>query len=127
MYITFFVGMFLPSLLSAGYQCDIDDDQRLGLAESIYFLQAISEAHAGGSDTILNCSAPVYAIPGSGTLNPAAQRYILCRMNQIRSETALGMRPDDGTSGFYPLAADMQRMRWDEDLATVAREYAARC
>lgn len=127
MWATLFVGMFLPSLLSAGYQCDIDDDQRLGLAETIYFLQAISGAHAEGADTILNCGEPVYDIPGSGILNPAAQRYILCRMNQIHSETALGLTPDDGTSGFYPVAADMQRMRWDEDLATVAREYAAQC
>ncbi|MCB2173831.1 CAP domain-containing protein [bacterium] len=120
-------GMLSPSFLSAGYQCDIDDDQRLGLAETIYFLQTISGAHAEGADTILNCGAPVYDIPGSGILNPAAQRYILCRMNQIRSETALGLTPDDGTSGFYPVAADMPRMRWDEDLATVAREYAAQC
>jgi hypothetical protein len=122
-----FVGMFSPHLLSAGYQCDINDDRRLGLAEAIYFLQTISGTRAGGAGTVLNCGVPAYGIAGSGILDSAAQRYILCRMNQIRSETALGLTPDDGTNGFYPPAADMQHMRWDEDLATVAREYAAQC
>ncbi len=126
-YAIFFVGLFSPHLLSADYQCDINDDQRLGLAETIYFLQTISGTPAGGAGTVLSCGEPAYDIPGSGILNPDAQRYILCRMNQIRSETALGVTPDDGSSGFYPVAADMQRMRWDEDLATVAREYAAQC
>ncbi|MBE0586085.1 MAG: CAP domain-containing protein [Desulfofustis sp.] len=126
-YPTLIVYILSPSLLSAGYQCDINGDYRLGLAETIAFLQTISGANAEGPETVLICGTPTYDITASGILNPAAQHYILCRMNQIRSETALGLTPDNGSSDFYPLAADMQRMRWDENLATVARLYAAQC
>lgn len=112
---------------SAEYQCDVNGDNRLGLEEAVGFLHSLSGVLNQGPDTALDCGEPDYDLPGSGIFSAEAKRYILCQINQIRSEVALGIVPDDGTNGIYPIAVNMQRMRWNEDLATVAQNHATNC
>ena len=112
---------------SENYQCDVNGDNLLGLAEAVNFLRDVSGMLSDGPLAVLECGEPTFEITGSGVLSTEAKRYILCRMNQIRSQTALGIIEDDGTSNYYPIAANMQRMQWDEDLATVANDHAAQC
>lgn len=109
------------------YQCDVSGDDRLGLEEAVYLLQHFSGAFAGGSHEVLDCGEPDFEITESGDLSVDAKRYILCRMNEIRSQVALGTIIDDGTDGTWPVATNMKRMKWDENLATVAQNYADEC
>jgi hypothetical protein len=122
-----FVSLIHGTASSAGYPCDVDGDGRLGLEEAIGFLREISGYPAEGPETVLDCGEPEYDIPGSGMLGADAKRYLLCKTNEIRSQVALGTVVDDGTDGFWPTATDMQRMRWDENLAAVAQQHADRC
>lgn len=115
------------SIQAASYQCDVNSDNRLGLEETINFLQELSGAFTEGRFEILDCGEPNFEITSSGALSADAKGYILCRMNEIRSQVALGTIMDDGTNGFYPVATNMQRMQWDKDLATVAQNYASGC
>lgn len=110
------------------YQCDVSGDDRLGLEEAIYLLQHFSGAFVGGSHEVLDCGEPDFEITASGSLGTDAKRYILCRINEIRSQVALGtIEDDDGSDGGWPVATNMQRMQWDETLATVAQNYADEC
>ncbi len=109
------------------YPCDVNGDQKLGLEEALYILQDFSGAFAADSDEVLDCGEPDFTIIESGNLSIAAKRYILCRINEIRSQLALGTIADDGTNGQWPVAANMKRMKWNADLATVAQNYASQC
>lgn len=90
---------------------------------------AESEFREGKSHTVLDCGPPPNSpdtVVSPSTLSTEAKRYILCRMNQVRSEVALGVR--EGAYGEYlPVATDMRRLQWDDDLATVATSYASQC
>lgn len=127
------LGLFLLVNLSAlsvfgePYQCDVNGDDTLGIEEAIYVLQSFSGALTGGSHEILDCGDPNFEIAESGNLSTKAKRYILCRMNEIRSQVALGMIADDDTDEYWPVAANMTRMQWDKNLATVAQNYANEC
>ena len=80
------------------------------------------------SQEVLDCGEPDFEITASGSLGTEARRYILCRMNEIRSQVALGtIEDDDGSDGGWPVATNMQRMQWDENLAAVAQNYAEEC
>ena len=114
-------------VFSEPYQCDLNGDDKLGLHEAIHILQYFSGAFTGGSHDILDCGTPNFEISESGNLSTDAKRYILCRVNEIRSEVALGEVADDGTDENWPVATNMNRMRWDNDLATVAQNYANEC
>ena len=110
------------------YQCDVSGDDRLGLEEAIYLLRHFSGAFVGGSHEVLDCGEPDFEITASGSLGTDAKRYILCRINEIRSQVALGTIEDnDGSDGSWPVATNMQRMQWDENLAAVAQNYADEC
>lgn len=109
------------------YQCDISGDGRLGLEEAIYILRDYSGAFVGGSSEVLDCGEPDFEITESGNLSTDAKRYILCRVNEIRSQVALGTIEDDGENTYWPVATNMKRMQWDNDLATVAQNYASQC
>ncbi len=65
-------------------------------------------------------------ITNPSTLSNTAKRYLLCKANEIRSQTALGVSPAYG-GGTQPVATNMQRLQWDDNLATVASNYAANC
>ncbi len=109
------------------YPCDINGDQKLGIEEALYILQEFSGVFTGDSDEILDCGEPDFTITASGNLSAVAKRYILCRVNEIRSQVALGAVADDGTNGYWPVATNMKRVKWDSDLATVAQDYASQC
>jgi hypothetical protein len=109
------------------YQCDVSGDDKLGLEEAVYLLQHFSGAFTAGSHEVLDCGEPDFEITESGDLSVDAKRYILCRINEIRSQVALGTISDDGTNGTWPVATNMKRMQWDENLATVAQNYADEC
>ena len=121
------VTLWSTSVFCEPYQCDIDGDDRLGLEEAIYVMHHFSGAFTGGSHDILDCGNPDFEITESGNLSTDAKNYILCRVNEIRSQVALGEVADDGSDINWPVAANMNRMRWDEDLATVAQNYADAC
>ncbi len=115
-------------VLAEPYQCDVDGDNRLGLQEAIHGLQLIAGLHAAGAQTVLDCGDPPNfsgVISNPGTLSNAAKRYLLCKANEIRSQTALGVAT--APSGNQPVATNMQRMQWDENLATVASNHADEC
>ena len=79
--------------------------------------------------TVLDCG-PVPSSPDllttPGTLSAEAKEYLLCQMNQTRSEVALGVRQGAGGADL-PVATNMTRLQWDDDLATVAENYASTC
>jgi len=115
--------------LSESYQCDVNGDSRLGLEEAIYSLQFVSGLRAGGSQELLDCGPPpdfAGIITNPGTLSPEAKRYLLCQLNETRSRVALGQSEAYG-GGYHPVATNMQRVQWDDNLATVASTYAAQC
>lgn len=124
------VGFMLTAFCgtaSAGfYKCDVDGDSKLGLGEMIYYLQEISGLLAGGRLETMECGEPVADITNPGTLSSEAKRYILCQLNAVRSRTALGQSPAYG-GGDHPVATNMQRLQWDENLAAVASNYADNC
>ena len=115
--------------LSEPYQCDVNGDMRLGLDEVIYGLQFIAGLRAGDSHSVLECGAPP-AFSGvtsnPGILSPEAKSYLLCQLNATRSKVALGESEAYG-GGFHPVATNMQRVMWDDNLATVASNHAAQC
>jgi len=115
------------SVFAEPYQCDINGDDKLGLEEAIHVMQRFSGAFTGGSHEMLDCGNPNFDITESGNLSTDAKNYILCRVNEIRSQVALGEVADDGEDENWPVAANMNRMRWDEDLAAVAQNYADEC
>jgi len=125
--------MVLSFLLFSGkiassepYECDVNGDARLGLEEAIYALRKVSGVLAGDSLTVLDCGEPVGSITNPGTLSTEAKSYILCKLNEIRSQVALGVGEAYG-GGTHPAATNMQRLQWDDNLATVASNYAANC
>jgi hypothetical protein len=127
MILVLLLGLAPLSVHAEPYRCDVSGDDRLGLEEAIYLLQYFSGAFIGGSHEVLDCGEPHFEITESGNLGMEAKRYILCRMNEIRSQVALGTISDDGTNGAWPVATNMKRMQWDENLATVAQNYADEC
>ena len=115
-----------PLYAAQTYACDVDGDGVLGLAEAINILQDLGGFFAGGQYESLECGSPTAEITNPGTLSQDAKRYLLCQLNAVRSRTALGQSPASG-GGTHPVATNMQRLMWDEDLATVASNFAAQC
>jgi len=114
------------SVYADANQCDVSGDSKLGLAEAIYFLQEISGQFAGGPLEVQECGEPIAAISNPGTLSNEAKYYLLCQLNAVRSRTALGQSPAYG-GGYHPVATNMRRLQWDDNLATVAANHAAQC
>ncbi len=75
--------------------------------------------------TVLDCGVPTGNITNPGTLNQEAKDYLLCQHNEVRSKLALGQI--QGNSDMLPLATNMQRLAWEDDLAIVASNWAATC
>ena len=108
------------------YSCDIDGNGKLGLAEVINTLQYVSGLLAGDELSVLDCGVPSGEVLNPNTLDSDAKRYLLCQHNEIRSQTALGLTDAYG-GGKHPVATNMKRLQWDENLAIVASNWAAQC
>ena len=52
---------------------------------------------------------------------------VLDMHNDYRSNVASGNEADDGTDGTYPEASDMNKLFWDDALASVAQAYSDNC
>jgi len=111
---------------SEPYKCDVNGDAKLGLEEAIHALRKVSGALAGDRLNVLDCGEPVGSITNPGTMSTEAKNYILCKLNEIRSQVALGVGEAYG-GGTHPTATNMQRLQWDDNLATVASNYASNC
>lgn len=77
------------------------------------------------SKVVLDCGDPKGDVTSPGTLSSEAKAYLLCQHNEVRSEIALGLF--QGYSGVLPVSKNMRRMEWDDNLATVASNYATGC
>jgi len=66
-------------------------------------------------------------LAASAQLTASDEEQALDAHNDIRSRVAQGLVFDDGTDGTLPTAADMRKLEWDEDLATVAQDWADAC
>ncbi|GFG39137.1 hypothetical protein Cfor_06445, partial [Coptotermes formosanus] len=69
-----------------------------------------------------NCLTPVY----SGVTSAADKQAALDAHNNVRKKIAKGQETR-GTSGPQPTAANMRKLVWDEELATVAQRWANQC
>ena len=67
------------------------------------------------------CGTPV-----SSGFSPEERQAMVDVHNSLRSRVAMGME-DRGSPGPQPPAANMRRMVWDEELATVAQRWAEQC
>ncbi|GFG39604.1 hypothetical protein Cfor_02878, partial [Coptotermes formosanus] len=68
-----------------------------------------------------NCGSPIY----SGVSN-ADKQTIVDAHNNLRRQVAQG-RESRGRSGGQPTAANMRKISWDDELATVAQRWANQC
>lgn len=76
-------------------------------------------------ETVLTCDiSGELSLPTD--MDVDAKKTLLCLHNQIRSQVALGEYALPG-GGNHPVATNMQRLSWDENLAAVAASWAAQC